>query len=581
MTYVSYICISIILLAAFGAYHYINSQKEKDNLLKKRAWIETLPNVISTLGVLGTFFGISLGLYYFDTKDLGTSIPQLLAGLKTAFGTSLAGMIGSLILTKKVNNIYEEITGGTSDINQAANLICKAVSDLQGASSQQANSQTVFYNLMQTLVQNMDANIKSIDANLNNINIAANNIALTTQGLVTTSAATAQDTQKIVALATGIGTTVSDIQSSTTSIVTSVGNIEGSTNDINANTANTTNIATGIGATLSNIDGATTSIIASVGNIEEASNNQIATTNAQTEIIKEANTQLGNILDIDEAMVSTEAEVAAKIQDLTNKLHGEVVEIEDKMSETNGLLAQKFDEFSELLKKNNTEALVEVMKRVTEEFQKQMNSLISKLIQENFDQLNQSVEKLNLWQQENKEMIKSLTSQYQQMATNFENTSTSLNKVKEDTKSLVSEGGKLDTLVNSLNDVIVKDEKFKEISNNLQKTADLSKSNMENFDNSTRQLNDWVKKQRNFTDSVTLLIQKLEEINEIRNYADTFWKDTKNGMNEAVGIIKNGSENLNKQLTGLDQQFYARLSTTLAQLDACIQALITNSEKRN
>ena len=54
-------------------------------------------------------------------------------------------------------------------------------------------------------------------------------------------------------------------------------------------------------------------------------------------------------------------------------LHGEVVEIEDKMEETNQLLNDKFDEFTELLKKSNTEALVEVMKNVTEEFQKQMN----------------------------------------------------------------------------------------------------------------------------------------------------------------------------------------------------------------
>ena len=82
------------------------------------------------------------------------------------------------------------------------------------------------------------------------------------------------------------------------------------------------------------------------------------------------------------------------------------------MDKTNSLLERKFDEFTELLKKSNTEALVEVMKEVTAEFQKQMDALISKLIQENFDQLNKSVERLNQWQQENKEMIASLTKQY-------------------------------------------------------------------------------------------------------------------------------------------------------------------------
>lgn len=505
----TYISLFVILGLSGWAYFYLSSQNN-DQLLAKRHWIETIPNAISTLGVLGTFLGITVGLVGFDTQDLQTSIPQLLNGLKTAFFTSLAGMLGSLLLSKKVNNLYDDVTGGVSDINQAAASICQAVSNLQKASAQQANSATVFYNLIQNVVQQMSTSISNMDVNINGLNVAANNIVLT-------------------------------LEKSAQSI--------------------------------SNIESSTDNMIVTLDEIEQVSKQDYS-------ISQELNSRIGEITDHTEAMVSTEGEVSEKVTKLTDKLHGEVLEIEDKMSDTNTLLERKFDEFSELLKKNNTEALVEVMKKVTEEFQKQMNDLISKLVQENFAQLNKSVEKLNIWQQENKEMIQSLTSQYKQMADSFENTSTSLNKVKDDTKSLVSEGGKLDQLVNSLNDVIIKDEKFIEISTNLQKTADLSKSNMESFDESTRKLNDWVKQQRNFSDAVAVLIQKLEEINEIRNYASTFWKDTKTGMNEAVGIIKNGSQDLNKQLSNLDQQFYARLSTTLAQLDACIQALITKSKDR-
>ena len=159
-------------------------------------------------------------------------------------------------------------------------------------------------------------------------------------------------------------------------------------------------------------------------------------------------------------MSGTEDEINEKVGKLKEIIHGEVIEIEDNMAKTNKLLESKFDEFTELLKKSNTEALVEVMKKVTEEFQKQMNSLINKLIQENFDQLNTSVEKLNQWQQENKEMIASLTHQYREMSDNFEATSTSLTRVKDDTASLVSEGGKLRQLVDALNQVIIEDEHF-------------------------------------------------------------------------------------------------------------------------
>ena len=444
-------------------------------------------------------------------------------------------MIGSLWLSRKVSNVYDEATGGVSDIDQAAGLIVKSVSDFQTKSTQQAQSQQVFYNLMQTVIQNLDNNIatmngsiNTLNANVSSLNVAANDIALKVNSVATATAATAT--------------------AAATTAATAVGIKDG----------------------IENIDGTTGSIVSSLGNVEELTRNNSDTTN-------QMNGRLGEMVDHTEAMVSTEGEVSEKLTTLTDRLHGEVLEIEEKMSETNNLLAAKFDEFSELLKKNNTEALVEVMKRVTEEFQKQMNALISKLIQENFDQLNKSVEKLNQWQQENKEMISSLTAQYKQMAENFEDTSTSLTKVKNDTQSLVSDGGKLEQLVNSLNEVIIQDEKFKSISSDLQKTADLSKSNMESFEHSTRQLNDWVKKQRNFSDAVTLLIQKLEELNEMRNYASTFWKETKDGMNEAVGIVKNGTTQLNRQLTGLDQQFYARLSTTLANLDACIQSLINNA----
>ncbi len=67
------ICTLIIVGAAVGAYFYI------------RRKIEQIPSFISTLGVLGTFLGITIGLWDFETSDLDHSIPLLLNGLKTAF----------------------------------------------------------------------------------------------------------------------------------------------------------------------------------------------------------------------------------------------------------------------------------------------------------------------------------------------------------------------------------------------------------------------------------------------------------------------------------------------------------------
>lgn len=286
------------------------------------------------------------------------------------------------------------------------------------------------------------------------------------------------------------------------------------------------------------------------------------------------NSFIGECLETTNGISGAQNEMLDEVKNFSIVLRNEVDEIEEKMKETNKLLVGKFDEFSELLKKSNTEALVEVMRNVTVEFQKQMNSLINKLIQDNFDQLNQSVERLNIWQQENKEMISSLTTQYKEMVANFNLSATTLSKVSSDTRLLVSDGGKLRQLIDALNQVIIEDQKFVNIVTQIEETATLSKDNMLQFEESTKSLNEWVRKQRNFVDGVQLLIQKLDELNKIRDYNEQFWQNTKHSLEEGIGFITQGSRTLNAQLTALDKQFYARLSTTLAELDACIQAMI-------
>lgn len=508
-TAVSVLLVLIIVAIAFWGYYYINKQQRNDKLLDHRGFIEQIPSLVSTSGVLGTFAGITLGLIFFDTSNLTNSIPLLLDGLKTAFFTSLAGMIGSLVLSSKVNKLYDEKTGGVSDSAEAAGIVVKALQTFQEQSQNQSKVQANFYNSMQVIVNSMKDYLGTMVTNINTMNVAVNSLSLDV-------------------------TSIKENQQS--------------------------------------IEGKADSLLVSVGNMEETGKGILTKAD-------ERNSKMGEMLDHTDALVSGQGEINDHVAKFGQILHGEIVEIEEKMSDTNKLLSEKFDEFSDLLKKSNTEALVEVMKKVTEEFQKQMNSLINKLIQENFDQLNKSVERLNEWQQENKEMIVSLTSQYKQMAINFENTSTSLTKVDEDTRQLVSEGGRLRQIVDALNKVIVEDEKFIKISTDLQNTTELTKSNFEQFDAATKSLNDWVKKQRNFVDGVMVLIQKLDEIGKIKDYGEEFWKGTRKQMDEGVGIIKGGTESLNKQVSGLNQQFYARLSTTLAQLDNCIQSLITKAEK--
>ncbi|WP_370214944.1 MotA/TolQ/ExbB proton channel family protein [Mesoflavibacter profundi] len=67
--------------------------------------IESIPSMFITLGLLGTFLGITYGLINFNTDPdyIKDSIKELLDGLKTAFYTSIFGIISSLIFKTVIN----------------------------------------------------------------------------------------------------------------------------------------------------------------------------------------------------------------------------------------------------------------------------------------------------------------------------------------------------------------------------------------------------------------------------------------------------------------------------------------------
>ena len=56
------------------------------------------PQIVS-MGVLGTFVGVFIGLQAFDPADITSSVNEILSGLKTAFFTSIVGMSVSSILS--------------------------------------------------------------------------------------------------------------------------------------------------------------------------------------------------------------------------------------------------------------------------------------------------------------------------------------------------------------------------------------------------------------------------------------------------------------------------------------------------
>lgn len=67
------------------------------------AFVNYAPSLLTSLGILGTFLGIVLGLLEFNTTNVESSIAKLLDGLKVAFITSVIGILGSITLKFLIN----------------------------------------------------------------------------------------------------------------------------------------------------------------------------------------------------------------------------------------------------------------------------------------------------------------------------------------------------------------------------------------------------------------------------------------------------------------------------------------------
>ena len=63
-----------------------------------RRWHIDFKTPIVSLGILGTFVGVAMGLWEFDSQAVEESVPNLLEGLKTAFQTSIFGMAIAITL---------------------------------------------------------------------------------------------------------------------------------------------------------------------------------------------------------------------------------------------------------------------------------------------------------------------------------------------------------------------------------------------------------------------------------------------------------------------------------------------------
>jgi chromosome segregation ATPase len=145
--------VNIVFFILIGIFVYLDIRNNKLNIDKD------YKASIVTIGIVGTFVGVVLGLKDFDSNDMDRSIPLLLDGLKTAFATSIAGMFSSLALFvfQKPKELAKTELSALNNIN----LNIKELIELVKNQNNQVNNNTLLTNI-NTTIEKTNISIESL-----------------------------------------------------------------------------------------------------------------------------------------------------------------------------------------------------------------------------------------------------------------------------------------------------------------------------------------------------------------------------------------------------------------------------------
>ena len=141
------------------------------------------PTLMTSLGILGTFLGIVIGLLAFDVKNIDGSIESLLAGLKIAFITSVIGISGSIIFKFLVNaniitpKLNEEIEKDDISINDLYSIMNKQNENLiKLQNSLSDNQESSIIGQIKLLRSDLSDNSKKSNESLTTVNESLSSI---------------------------------------------------------------------------------------------------------------------------------------------------------------------------------------------------------------------------------------------------------------------------------------------------------------------------------------------------------------------------------------------------------------------
>ncbi len=517
----------LFLWLIFSLYYLIKANRNFHSI--NHYIFDSIPSIFTTTGVLGTFLGIAIALLDFNVNAISESIPPLLSGLTAAFWTSIVGIILSILSSKIVSMIQVNNERESEEVSNEL-LAMKKIINLNRETNE-------------ILIENFEK--------LNNSLIGESDVSLSTQ---------------ITKIRTNINDSFAELKNNSSEQIEALNNIKNS-----------------LGGDQD------TSLLTQVMKLR----NQF--TDSFNENLKKIDEQILQFTSLKESIGDgSETSLIGNVQKIINQSDAFSKHFDDNTKEiinalytTNDIMKTKFDEFAELLAQNNTEILVEAIQSVIGEFNTKLSELIERLVKENFEELNNSVQRLNDWQKENKEQIQRLIEQYKAVSDDLKITSETMSNVADSTEKLVDKESILQKILNELRSVMIDDNKFKNIIATVESSIEQLKNNTENIINSTESLNkastnlsDYIVKEETFSKSVEDLIERLKEIEEIKKLNGKFWDDIEREMKKGVSIIEGGNNELMDKISELDDHFNQRLNQSFLNLDRILQSMTTEYHQR-
>lgn len=144
----------LTFIALSGIFSFLRSRQSSQSRLARFA--EYSPVLLTSLGILGTFSGIVAGLLNFDIQQIDGSISSLLAGMKTAFLTSVFGVFLSVLL----KSLYMIIGKAKNNVDKGLDIdeLAKAIYIQAEENKQQTKHLANSYSTLQAISQKMADN---------------------------------------------------------------------------------------------------------------------------------------------------------------------------------------------------------------------------------------------------------------------------------------------------------------------------------------------------------------------------------------------------------------------------------------